>query len=353
MSASVQLRVHLLGGFHVVIGGRDVPDRVWRQRKVATLIKLLALDPSHRLHRERIMDTLWPELGLDAQANNLSVVLHHARRLLAAAGAPSGAFLAREGEMLVLGPPAQVWVDVDAFESAARDAWPAQEHSHFRCAAALYTGDLLPEDPFDEWLDGPRTRLRTTHQALLARLAQLEEERGEIDAATATLQQLVSIEPAHEEAHASLMRLYARTGQRSQALAQYELLKRTLARELDAAPDDRVQELFDAIRSGRVPADMVREADASRGAPSHDAGQVTNISADGTSSVTLDHDMMMVTIAIVERAMARLLGAHPRDGQPARCSNRRVERLGRPVDRPLVAHPRRAAARYDARPSAA
>src|SRR5215213_2840444 len=97
------LEVQLLGGFATRVGGRTVPATVWRQRRAAAIVKLLALEAGHRLHREQLLDTLWPELDPDSAANNLRGALHHARLGLERAGAPSGIFLARDGDQLVLG----------------------------------------------------------------------------------------------------------------------------------------------------------------------------------------------------------------------------------------------------------
>ena len=47
------LTVELLGGFRVTVRGRDLPGESWRRRKPAALIKLLALAPRRRLHREQ------------------------------------------------------------------------------------------------------------------------------------------------------------------------------------------------------------------------------------------------------------------------------------------------------------
>jgi DNA-binding SARP family transcriptional activator len=59
-SASVaDIEVSLLGGFSVTIGGQPLEDH-WRLRKAKTLVKLLALAPGHWLHRDVIIDTLWP-----------------------------------------------------------------------------------------------------------------------------------------------------------------------------------------------------------------------------------------------------------------------------------------------------
>ena len=51
-----ELRVWLLGGFRVCVGGRDVAAAQWRLRKARALVRLLALAPGRRLHREEITD---------------------------------------------------------------------------------------------------------------------------------------------------------------------------------------------------------------------------------------------------------------------------------------------------------
>jgi DNA-binding SARP family transcriptional activator len=56
----------------------------WRLRKARTLVKLLALAPAHRLHREQLIAALWPDREPEAAANNLHQVLHVARRQLGA-----------------------------------------------------------------------------------------------------------------------------------------------------------------------------------------------------------------------------------------------------------------------------
>src|SRR5437588_13094379 len=61
-ASSPALRVQLLGRFRVWVGLRPVPETAWRRRKAAALVKLLALAPEHRLHREEALETLWPEL---------------------------------------------------------------------------------------------------------------------------------------------------------------------------------------------------------------------------------------------------------------------------------------------------
>src|SRR6516165_5751565 len=76
-----EIRIELFGGFRVEVDGRSIPEEAWRQRKPAALVKLLALAPRHKLHREQVMDALWPELAPAPAGANLRKALHHARRV--------------------------------------------------------------------------------------------------------------------------------------------------------------------------------------------------------------------------------------------------------------------------------
>jgi DNA-binding SARP family transcriptional activator len=103
----------VLGGFEVVVDGRPVPADAWRSRRAADLVKVLALEPSHTLHREQVMEWLWPELGAEAAGANLRKAVHYARRAMGADDA-----IRSEAAVLSLWP-GQVDIDADAFGAAA------------------------------------------------------------------------------------------------------------------------------------------------------------------------------------------------------------------------------------------
>ena len=52
------------------MGSRSIGEEEWRLRKAASLIKLLALAPGHRLHREQAMELLWSDLDPVAAASS-------------------------------------------------------------------------------------------------------------------------------------------------------------------------------------------------------------------------------------------------------------------------------------------
>jgi DNA-binding SARP family transcriptional activator len=96
---SFPVRVRLLGGFGVWVGSHAVSEGAWHLRKSKSLVKLLALAPGHALHREQIMDVLWPELGKRAASNNLRGSLHGARRAMAADSMVASHYLASKEEL--------------------------------------------------------------------------------------------------------------------------------------------------------------------------------------------------------------------------------------------------------------
>jgi DNA-binding SARP family transcriptional activator len=240
--------VWLLGGFRVAVGSRTVGEDAWRLRKAAALVKLLSLARGHRLHRERVMDLLWPELGMKAASNNLRQTLHVVRRTLEPdPSTASSPYVGFQGEQLALCPEGQLWVDVDAFEEAAAMTRRGREPAAYRAAIELYGGELLPGDLYEEWAEGRRGELRQAFLSLLVELAGIHEERGEYGPAVEVLRRAVAEDPAFEEAHAGLMRLYALSGRQGEALRQYERLREALSSKLGAEPGTNTRHLLEEV----------------------------------------------------------------------------------------------------------
>jgi DNA-binding SARP family transcriptional activator len=244
------LGIDLLGGFRVTVGDRAVADDAWRRRKPAALLKLLALAPGHRLHREQAMDTLWLDLEPAAAGANLRKALHHARSALDATAAGAGSLIASDGDFIAL--PTDVSLDVARFRADLARARRANEIEEYARALDMYRGDLLPDDRYDEWAIGPRRDLRNEFLSGLTELVALLEARGEIGAALDAARRLVATEPAREESNALLIRLYALIGRRADAVRQYELLAQVLDEELGTEPGPDIQRLYEEIRARRA-----------------------------------------------------------------------------------------------------
>src|SRR3954454_23419885 len=248
MDAPVQIR--LFGAFAVRVGDEPVPEGAWRLRKGKSLVKLLALEPERRIHRDQATELLWPDRASEAAANNFHQALYVARRALETAGADASQALPLRNDMLALYPGGEAQIDVDAFEEAAAKARETGELWDYRHAIGLYGGELLPEDRFEAWAAPRRDALSETHLALLLELADLLTAAGDSAQAIEALEQAVVLDPLHEAAQRALMQLFADAGRRQGALAQYHRLRAALRRELEADPDPQTTELYRALLRG-------------------------------------------------------------------------------------------------------
>ncbi len=207
------MSIRLLGDFALDVDGRHVPGSAFRRRSAAALVKLLALCPSRRMHREQVMDALWPDLAPSDAANQLHKAAYYARR---ATGVADSVLL--RNEMVSLFPTADVAVDAVAFEAAAGSAAVADGVGAAQLALADYAGGLLPEDPYESWAAQPRQRLEMLYRELLRRAGRWPE--------------LVALEPTDEEAHLGLAQSMLARGDRTGALRQLDTIEQILRDEL-------------------------------------------------------------------------------------------------------------------------
>lgn len=225
--------ISLLGPFRVSVDDQAVPEELWARRDAASLVKLLALRRDHRLHREQVIDQLWPDLDVEEAAPRLHKAAHYARKAI---GRPDALVL--RGEMVSLLPGAPLVIDVDDFEAAAETALADGSASAAAEVLDTFPGEPLPADLYAEWADEPRERLAAVRHQLLRQARRWRE--------------IVELDPVDEEAHVELMRELARDGDRRGALRQYESLDRNLRRELGAEPGSEAvalrDELMDALR---------------------------------------------------------------------------------------------------------
>ncbi len=242
--------IRLLGGFEVTVGDRPVAADAWRLRKAKTLVKLLVLAGGHRMHREALVAVLWPERDAASATNNLHQTLYVARRVLA--GAADALFCLRD-DVVLLSEGALPWLDTEAFDAACRRARGTRDPGDYRIATELYRGDLLPEDRFEGWAEGPREAFRERHLGLLVEYAEVLSGRGEytevVDIATA----VTAADPFHEGAYRTLMTALAASGRRYEALSAFDRLGEALTEEYAAEPEPATRRLYRDLLTAAEP----------------------------------------------------------------------------------------------------
>src|SRR6476469_9228527 len=111
------IHITLLGRFEVTVDAVPVAASSWTRRHAAALVKVRARAPGRRLHREQVIDLVWPDDTIEEAVPKLHKAAHFARRAI---DVPNSVVL--RDDSVVLCPEADVAVDVGDVDEVAREA---------------------------------------------------------------------------------------------------------------------------------------------------------------------------------------------------------------------------------------
>ncbi|WP_259201819.1 AAA family ATPase [Arhodomonas aquaeolei] len=248
--------VRCLGPMEVSI--RGVPVDGLDDTKTGALLAYLVQEAREPLSRTRLAGLFWPEVGERTARNNLRQTLHHLRQRLPADPGGEGPLLVSR-EAVGLDSRLPCWLDTGVI-----GAGPECCGGHVRtagCRAALdlmqqsvsvyrgpflqgFTASELPQ-PVMEWLLQRRTTLRDRARSILEQVAHCLARAEAPDRALDPLRRFLQVEPLDETVHRLLLWTLYNADRCDEAVEHYERLARTLASELDVAPDAATAALRD------------------------------------------------------------------------------------------------------------
>ena len=246
------LVVYCLGRFQVYQD--EIPVEDWLSSKGNSIFKYLATHRENPVAKEVLMELFWPEADPDSARNSLNVAIYSLRQCLRGTRPDFSHILFRGGAYL-LNPELQIWVDSEEFMSRFATAHKLEESGtlnlairEYHAAEALYQGEFLEEDRYEDWILPHRQNLQDSYLRLLEHLSSIFIRQDNYEACSTTCRKILAVDPCLEEAHRRLMRCYDGQGQRYLALRQYHLCVEALSRELDIDPSQATRELYNRIR---------------------------------------------------------------------------------------------------------
>ncbi len=255
---SSRIKISCLGGFSVQRGSTVIKDSEWKSKRSKALIKLLVAQDGQKVPRDVIIEALWPGPPSESNRLTLNSMLHRVRKLLESyAGAEKNdACILQEGNLLGLNNDA-VWTDVGEFLSRIEIAVKMKHGNErkkaveeYEKAFALYQGDFLPQDLYEDWAAEARDRIRLVFFKALEDAAELSDSLGDKSKAALLHEKLFHADPCNEKACRWLMSWHLAAGQRSEAIRIYERCQRALSKELDVEPDAKTKTLYRSIIGG-------------------------------------------------------------------------------------------------------
>ncbi|MEM7271655.1 MAG: alpha/beta fold hydrolase [Actinomycetota bacterium] len=208
-------RVTVLGRFAVEVGGSEVPASAWGSRLARQLCKRLVVARGWPVTREELVDQLWPgETDIKRLSARLSVHLSGVRKVLG-----GGVIADRDTVRLDLD---HVEVDLERFHTATDDA----------VVVNAYSGELLPEDRYEDWSSPARSEAKARFVASGHRLAEAAMTSDDHAAVIDLAARLIDADRYDERAHRLLVLSHQAIGNEGRARLAHQDWTEALA-EID------------------------------------------------------------------------------------------------------------------------
>jgi predicted ATPase/DNA-binding SARP family transcriptional activator/TolA-binding protein len=233
-----RLSLSFLNTFQAILEAKLITQ--FRSSKNKGLLVYLALQYERSFPREVLATLFWPEESESNARINLRQSLHQLRKVLGDLENPGEAYLLVTRQTVQFNADSDFILDVDHFLQSI-------EKGDLEAAVAGYHGDLLQ---FEDWLRLEREHL---HQVALEAMFEVTEgylRTGQLDKAQAVARHQLTLEPWREPAYRQLMQAYALAGDRSNALAQFEVCREILWEELGVEPAAETIALYESIKVG-------------------------------------------------------------------------------------------------------
>jgi DNA-binding SARP family transcriptional activator len=249
----VEFYACFLGKFGIQRNGQSLEGLV--TPKAQELLSYLVLDRRQPHSRDALSELLWDNHSPEKSRKYLRQALWRVQSALTGGERQGTSPLVVDSGWIRFDPAVEIWVDVEEFERVyhrvsglgARELAPA-DFDLIQRTVALYQGNFL-EGWYQDWCLVERERYQRIYIMMLDKLVQYCEVHENFDSGLAYGSEILRSDRAYERAHRQMMRLYLLSGDRTQALRQFERCQDALREELGVAPSERTTELHEQIRT--------------------------------------------------------------------------------------------------------
>ena len=220
--------IESLSRFRLLRDGAPVPLGEWQSRKARDLLKMLVARRGRPTPRDVLMEALWPEGDPAKLANRLSVALSTLRSVLDPERRYDQDHFVSAGKDVLALETANLEIDVERFLAEASagfalraDGILARARGRLAAAEALYSGEFLEEDAYEDWAVPLREEARATYISVARALGEDALERGEHDLAGRYFLRTLEKDPYDEDVHLALVALHETAGRHGEARRAY------------------------------------------------------------------------------------------------------------------------------------
>lgn len=241
-SSDISLQIRCFKQFSILFNGEPIH---WKTAKMKELCAFFVLHIDTPIHRETLIDKIWPDHDYNKAKNQLHTCISYLRKELEKIHPSNTLIFSGQHYTLHL---EHAWIDTRAFDQLPEVIKP-ENIEMIEKKFLLYTGDFLEEESYD-WAREKANELSVKFNSLLLKLAYYYEEAQLVEKYTKTLQKILQYNPYSEFAVRKLMLNYASFGMRTDALQLYEHFKHSLFEDIGIFPEKKTSDIYNLIKQG-------------------------------------------------------------------------------------------------------
>lgn len=236
------ISVCTFGRFAVTIHGRELTADDWQRKKARDIFKILLLNHKKAVSIEEIIEHLWP----DASGKNIVPTIWNSISYIRKALEPgikpqtASAYITVVDKAYILNLGDEAHIDFLRFKRLLADAHRttnlAERLEYLEEAIALYTGDFLHEDLYEEWSCYERESLKNMYIESLTELANAHAAHNKHDRALAFARTILETDRTYEEAYEIILTILAENGQTAELKKTMKQCRDAFQKELSCSP---------------------------------------------------------------------------------------------------------------------
>ncbi|WP_343186911.1 response regulator [Anoxynatronum sibiricum] len=230
--------IRVFGKLMVTIGDNPVK---WQRTKAKELFAYLLMEQGHYIHKEKIIEDLWPEHDQEKALQILQTSVCKIRNLFSSIKKSVQLNYSDNSYCLWITEGVSDYFHVtQALSSFNREN--TATYTAVEKAGILFAKGFLAEEGY-LWATGKDQQLREDLLIALKEMMNAYSTRGCEEATVRVLKGITKLAPFDEDLNYRLMNIYQKTGNAVAAFNHYQWLERTLEEEYDATPSKRIKDL--------------------------------------------------------------------------------------------------------------
>ncbi|ABR49922.1 response regulator receiver and SARP domain protein [Alkaliphilus metalliredigens QYMF] len=240
---SKNVKIKVFDKLMVTLGETPVK---WQRTKAKELFAYLLMHHGSYVHKEKIMENLWPEYEREKALQILQTSICKIRNLFSPLKNVVKLDYSNNGYcLLVTEGECDYFQVAEALSSYKKD--DPSTYASVEKASILFGGGFLAEEGY-LWSMEKDQQLREALLIILKEIMKIYRNKGYKEETIRLLKAITRLVPFDENLNYMLMEIYQETKNNIAAFNHYQWLEKTLQEEYDTVPSQRVKEMICSLR---------------------------------------------------------------------------------------------------------